>query len=125
MLSSEKNVFDEMRPVKTQIQGINFDRDVLEEKNSVGIIAEYPDRLWNPAPKGKTPKSTRTKVEYDWLFDRTILILIRYLYLKLIDHHPIFYTISPLSGRFCNHWCWTTYAIYQNSVIQDPYQILL
>ena len=69
MLSSEKNAFDEMRPVKTQIQEIKFDRDVVEEENSVGTKAEYPERLWNPAPKGKTPKSTPTKDEYDGLFD--------------------------------------------------------
>ena len=32
-----------MTPVKTQIQGIKFDRDVVEEKNSVGTKAERQD----------------------------------------------------------------------------------
>lgn len=43
MLSSEKNAFDEMKPVETQIQEIKFDRDLLEEENSVGTKAERQD----------------------------------------------------------------------------------
>ena len=78
MLSSEKIAFDGMRSAATQNQGIKFDRDVFEEELSVETKAEYLDRIWNPAPKGKTHKSTPAVVESDWLFDRTILILIRY-----------------------------------------------
>ena len=48
MLSSEKNTFDERKPVKTQIQEIKFDRDVLEEENSVGTKAERQDTQIDP-----------------------------------------------------------------------------
>ncbi len=48
MLTSEKNAFDEMKPVKTQIQEIKFDRDVLEEENSVGTKVERQDTQIDP-----------------------------------------------------------------------------
>ena len=48
MLSSEKITFDEMKPVTTQIQGIKFDRDVLEEENSVEAKAERQDAQIDP-----------------------------------------------------------------------------